>query len=291
MSQPEQFSSIRNQLGEGCLWHPEEQALYWVDINIGRLLRQTPDGPTEIVHDNPDDPIGGYTFQADGSFLLFRGKGRVERLTDGEITDVLIEELPDVAEDQRFNDVIADPQGRVFCGTMQTAEVKGKLYRLDTDGSIRPVVENVGVSNGLGFSPDLTLMYYVDSSTKTVWVFDYDQASGEITNRRALVDLTDQSYVPDGMTVDAKGHLYIALWGGGAVMVTDADGALVEMIEVPQTTLVPCVCFGGAAMQDLYMNSATYDWQGKPAPETAGYVYRLADAGKGKPEFYSKIKL
>lgn len=289
----ERISTIPCKLAEGCLWHSDERRLYWVDILQGRLLCHDPaTGETAIVNDNPDSQLGGFTIQADGALLLFRAKGRVERYADGRITEALIDSLPE-ERDSRFNDLIADPAGRIFAGTVATPKHDAQLYRLDADRSIHSVQQGIGCSNGLGFSPDCKTLYYIDSGPngRQVWAYDFDADAGGIRNRRTVVDYRDtDGQTPDGMTVDAAGNLWAAIWNGAAVMNWTSTGEVIQKIDVPQATCVTCVTFGGPTLTDLYITTATNNATPAQA-DTAGHVYMIPDAGQGKAEFRSRIGL
>mgnify|MGYP005858587731 CR=1 FL=1 len=159
--------------GENPLWHPQEQAVYWTDIPRGKLYRyRLATGQHECCYEGR--VVGGFTLQPDGALLLFLDQGTVAEWRDGRITRTIIEALPDELE-SRFNDVIADPQGRVFCGTMPVPSRndqpgrKGRLYRLDPGGHISLLLEGIGCSNGMGFTPDRKHLYYTDSTIRTIW--------------------------------------------------------------------------------------------------------------------------
>ena len=179
--EPELIIDYQNDLGENPLWHPREQRLYWTDITRGRLYRYDPaTGSHEQFYQG--DPVGGFTFQEDGGLLLFMHRGRIAWWRDGKLDNV-VDEIPG-EEDGRFNDVIADPVGRVYCGTMplQSHARPGKLYRLDTDGSLHVMLEGIVTSNGMGFTLDRRGMYYTDSGPRRIYYFDYEAASGAMTN-------------------------------------------------------------------------------------------------------------
>ncbi len=203
--EPELIADYACVTGEGPLWHPEEQRLYWVDIPPGKILGYDPATGQHEQFYQGSEAIGGFTFQEDGSLLLFGARGAIGILRDGEVTAI----IPEIAEeaDGRFNDVIAAPGGRVFCGTMPTDAHDGRLYRLDPDGTLTTLLEGVTVSNGLGFTPDRLGIYHTDTSKKTITLFDFDEATGAISNARSFLDLNGKGEegMPDGMTVDAEG--------------------------------------------------------------------------------------
>ena len=164
--EPELIANYECVTGEGPLWHPQEQRVYWADIPKGKLFRYDPKtGQHELFFDS-GAVIGGFTFQDDGSILLFMDRGAVKLLRDGKL-ETIIEEIPDERE-SRFNDVFADPEGRVFCGTMPTPTRQGRLYRLDPDRTLTLVLEGITCSNGMGLTLDRKQLYYTDSMVKKI---------------------------------------------------------------------------------------------------------------------------
>ncbi len=269
--------------GEGPIWHALDQKLYWADIPKGRLYRYDP-ATNEHGQVHEARLLGAVTVQADGSLLLLRDHGNVVCLRNGELHTIIDE----ISGESAFNDGIADPEGRVFSGTCGT-DKSGSLYRIDPDGAYRAVHENVGCSNGLGFSIDLKRMYYTDSNDFSIYVFDYDRAAGEIENPRVFVR-TDPRVKPDGLTVDSEDHVWSAQWEGGCVMRYKPDGTLVQKIEIP-TRLITSVMFGGPDLDELYVTSAGGDDKKKNGPE-AGSLFRITGLGvKGRLEFLSRIGL
>ncbi|MCY4412749.1 MAG: SMP-30/gluconolactonase/LRE family protein, partial [Caldilineaceae bacterium] len=176
----ESIADYACETGEGPLWHPDEELLYWVDIPPGKLYRYDPDtGAHGLVFD-AGEAIGGFTIQEDGALLLFMARGRIALWREGQPLENLIDEIP-AEREGRFNDVIADPAGRVFCGTMPRNGSNGVLYRLDTDGSLTVVIEDAGTSNGMGFTQDLKTFYHTNTR-RGITRYDYDIDSGQITN-------------------------------------------------------------------------------------------------------------
>ncbi|MEZ4664674.1 MAG: SMP-30/gluconolactonase/LRE family protein [Caldilineaceae bacterium] len=226
------------------------------------------------------------TIQADGSLLLFMARGAVKRWDNGQFA-TLIEQIDDEME-SRFNDVIADPAGRVFCGTMSSPAHLGRLYRLDTDGALTTVVENVGTSNGMGFTLDQRQMYYTDTRAHEIYLYDYEQASGSITHRRVFVHVPDgDGGRPDGMTVDAEGYVWSARWEGGCLVRYDPSGKEERRIHFPAKKITSLI-FGGPDYTDIYVTSAGGDNKAENG-EGAGALFHMNLGIRGVPEFTSKV--
>ena len=284
--EPELIADYACVTGEGPLWHPQEQRIYWGDIPNGKLYRYDPaTGEHELFFDSGAQ-IGGFTFQEDGSILLFMDRGAIKILRDGKL-ETIIEEIPDERE-TRFNDVFADPEGRVYCGTMPTKDRLGRLYRLDPDRKLTLLLEDISCSNGMGFTLDRKQMYYTDSMVKKIYLFDYNQATGALTNQRIFVDSSDEVGVPDGMTVDADGNVWSARWDGYCLTQYAPDGRELQRIKFPAKK-VSSVIFGGPDYKDMYVTTAGgHDKEENGA--TAGALYRVRAGVQGLPEFPSKIR-
>ncbi len=284
--EPELIADYQCETGEGPLWHPMERRLYWADIPRGRLFRFDPaTGEHEQVYEG--EVVGGFTIQADGALLLFMARGAVAVLRDGAL-DYVIDELPQ-ERDGRFNDVAADPAGRVFCGTMPVGGRLGTLYRLDLDGSITPVVDGVDISNGIGFTPDERKMYYTESTARRIYLYDYDRESGAISNRSVFLETPDDGTIPDGMTVDAEGHVWSARWNGSSLYRYTPDGTEERRVRFPARK-VSSVAFGGEDLTDIYVTTAGGQNKAEEGAG-AGALFRLNLGIRGKPEFLSRIGL
>ena len=283
---PELMADYRCETGEGPLWHPMERQVYWSDIPRGRIFRLNPFSRRhEQIYEGRI--VGGYTIQSDGSLLLFMDRGSVAVWRDGKL-EYLVNKM-DGETDNRFNDVAADPAGRVFCGTMPTDTRSATLYRMDTDGSVTTVLEGVGLSNGIGFSPDQKQMYYTDSLARKIYIFDYDIDSGDITNQRVFVETPDDGSIPDGMTVDAEGYVWGARWDGSSLYRYNPDGEQVVQIQFPAKK-VSSVIFGGVDLTDMYVTTAGGGNKAEEGPG-AGGLFRLNVGIQGKPEFLSRVGL
>jgi sugar lactone lactonase YvrE len=274
--------------GENPLWHPQEQRLYWTDIPAGRLFRYDPaTGTHEQCYSGV--PVGGFTLQADGALLLFMAQGAIARWREGGL-DYVVEAMAG-ERGSRFNDVIADPAGRVFCGTMPTRARPGRLYRLDTDGSLHLLLEGLGIPNGMGFTLDRRRFYYTDSTQRCIYLFDYDDQTGALANRRQWQRTPAGAGVPDGMTVDAQGCVWSARWDGAAVFRYTPDGVEERRVEVPAKK-VSSVAFGGADLSDLYITTALAEGTRAAEGAGAGALFRLRLGGiRGLPEFLSRVRL
>ncbi|MBP0021416.1 MAG: SMP-30/gluconolactonase/LRE family protein [Cyanobacteria bacterium SBLK] len=271
---------------ESPLWHSQQQKLYWTDIPTGRMFRYDPKSDrSEQVYSG--ESVGAFTIQEDGSLLLFKARGAIARWQAGKET-VLIPELPEERE-TRFNDVIADPQGRVFCGTMPTPQRLGRLYRLDRDGTITQLLDGIGCSNGIAFSRDRQAMYYTDSPQREIYCFAYDEATGAIGDRQIYITTPENEGVPDGLTMDAEGYLWSARWDGSHLFRYNPDGEEVLRLPLPAKK-VSSVTFGGKDCTDIFITTAGGSDRAENG-KGAGGVYTINLGIQGIPEFYSRIAI
>jgi D-xylono/L-arabinono-1,4-lactonase len=282
---PEVVADCSCVIGENPLWHSRDSRLCWVDIPNGILYRFDPATGTHEASRH-DGQIGGFTIQEDGSLLFFMAKGAVKLLRDGRFQTV-VEGIPG-EEGSRFNDVIADPEGRVFCGTLEAGDRKGSLYRLDTDRTITRVVSGIGCSNGMGFTPDGKGMYYVDSVAREVYLFDYDRSTGGLSHQRVFLKPPESLGTPDGMTVDAKGFAWVAFWGGSCLIRFSPEAREERRIYFT-ARLVTSVIFGGSDYKDIYVTTAGGDNKAENGP-SAGSVFRLRTGIRGVAEYFSRIQ-
>ena len=240
-------------LGEGPVWDDEERALVWLDI-LGRTLHIT---DPETRRDR------AYELDQEISIAIPAGRGRyvvgVRRgfgVFDASSASLTLthEFVPDGL---RMNDGKCDRAGRLWAGTMAFGAVPeaGTLYRLDRDGSLHAMVERLTISNGMAWSPDDRSLYFIDTMAGGVDVFDFDAATGAVVNRRRLFDVREEMGFPDGMTIDAEGHLWIAFWDGGAVRRFSPDGSLEVEVRVPCDRPTSCA-FGGDDLATLFITSA-----------------------------------
>jgi sugar lactone lactonase YvrE len=246
-------------LGEGTYWDTKEQVLWWIDIWGPTIHCYSPATGKDDAWMAPEylgtlsvRERGGLVVSMVSGFHFFDPKtGKFSPIVDPE-SDM---------QDTRFNDGKTDRQGRFFSGSMFEAPGKtplkiAALWRLDADLSVHKVIDGVGCSNGLAWSPDSRTMYFTDSHTHFVWVYDFEAATGEADNRRVFIDLTAEDYIVDGSTVDAAGNYWLTVPFKGKVLAYDPAGKHMQTIEMP-FDLPTCCEFGGKDLDTLYVTSAT----------------------------------
>ena len=272
------------ELGEGPTWHAAESALVWVDITRCLVHRYTPaSGRDESI--DVGQHVGAAAPRAAGGLVLALrdGVGILDTATRR------VEMIADIEADHpgnRMNDGKCDSAGRFWAGTMayDNRPGAGALYRLETDRHVARVLSAVTISNGIGWSLDDRLMYYIDTPTLGVDVFDYEAATGAITNRRRLITIPPEAGQPDGMTVDSDGFLWVALWGGWAVHRYSPKGVLDRVVKLPVAKVTSCA-FGGPDLADLYITSASIELSPDELREQphAGGLFRHRPGVAGLP--------
>jgi sugar lactone lactonase YvrE len=276
------------QIGENPIWHSAEQALYWLDISQGRIFRYDAQSKThDIFYEG--NVIGGMTIQDDGTLLLFMERGRITRLKAGKLQTVI--ESIEAEVDNRFNDVIATPSGAVYCGTLSNRpNGVGRLYYLDKDANIHPVIHDVGIANGMGFSPDFSRFYFTDSSpARTIYRYQFDQSSDEISSPTVFARPKESDGLPDGLTVDVDGFIWSACWDGGKLIRYTPSGKIDLEIEIPHSAKVSSLTFGRADYSDAYVTTAGGDEKAANG-KNAGALFCVQIEGiAGRPEYRSRI--
>ncbi|MEU3548792.1 SMP-30/gluconolactonase/LRE family protein [Streptomyces longwoodensis] len=266
-------------LGEGPTWDPAAGLLLWLDILGSRVHTFDPATGRRGVRVT-DQHVGAVKPRAGGGLVLNLrdGVGLID--PDGTFRWLHHEPVPG----RRANDAAVAPDGSLWAGTMRYDEAPGggSLSRFTGDGSVRTVLDDVAVSNGTGWSPDGRLMYYIDSPTRRVDVFTYDadaEGGGRVSGRRPLAEIEEGAGFPDGLTVDAEGCVWVALWDGGAVRRYTPAGELDQVIELPTPRVTACA-FGGPDLTDLYVTTARVGLA-DPHP-LAGSLLVVPGAGKGQ---------
>ncbi len=247
--------AARARLGEGPTWNDATRTLSWVDILNHRVHQFLPGSGENRVYEVGD--VVGCAVPTRGNALLLALRHDLAALdlASGAVRHILPIE-PDKPEN-RLNDGKCDPRGRFWVGSMRAEETgHGSLYRYDPDGSLHVMETGLGISNGLGWSPDGTTFYLTDTPAQTIYAYDFDGAAGAISNRRVLVDLSGEDLFPDGLTVDSEGCIWSAQWAGACVIRFAPSGR--ELLRVPLPVKCPTSCvFGGSDLNRLYITSAS----------------------------------
>lgn len=266
--------------GEGPCWDAATKRLIWVDLERGIVHRFDPaTGEDQLLE--VGQPVGAAVPRAGGGLALALRDG-FALLDPGSDQAHMVSDTEADKPGNRMNDGKCDSSGRFWAGTMafDSEAGAGALYRLDPDGRVTTVLENLTISNGLDWSPDERLMYFIDSPELRVDVFDYDRSSGEIENRRPLVSTPEELGVPDGMTLDSEGFLWVAFYGGGRVRRYAPDGALERELMLPVAYTTSCA-FGGEALDRLYVTTSRLELAADDT-SAAGAVFELAPGPHGR---------
>lgn len=280
-------STIRQALlGEGLRWDARRDEVLAVDIIDGRVyrLRIVENGALSLVCEYWVPGTVGAIAPVDGDdgWILAAGRGFVHLAPDGSLRPIA-----QVAPfGSRMNDGTCDPQGRFWAGAlaMDTRPGAGSLYRLGRRGHVEVMLEGLTIPNGIDWSPDGTVMYLADSGPRTVHAFAFDGENGTISDDRVLITVDEGVGVPDGLTVDAGGDLWVAIYGGGRVNRYSPDGALREVFDLPADQCTSCA-FAGPGLHRLYVTTATENWsdEQRRADPAAGIVYRFDTSVTGLP--------
>jgi sugar lactone lactonase YvrE len=274
-------------VGENPLWDELEGRLYWEDIETNRLFRlDHATGEHECFH-RGSSMIGGFSFQADGSLLLFE----VDQISVLEKSGKQRVIARDIDSDmRRFNDVIADPEGRVYAGTTGRTDHSGGLYRIDLDGSVTSLWKGTGCANGMSFTPDLRSLYWTCSTTGIIHIADYDRETGALSNRRPFYVATAEEGTPDGMTIDRAGEVWTARWGGSCLMQLASNARVVQKVQFP-VSRVSSATFGGPDLTTLYVTTAGGQPERPEQQGLDGALFRVSVPVPGRVEFRSRIRL
>jgi sugar lactone lactonase YvrE len=282
--QAELLIDAQATLGEGPAWDAKTLTLYWVDI-LGKRVHAWKDGRDDFLQ--LDEFVGCVAPRHDGglvaalhaSFVTFNGLGHQQAFF-ASVTEPAT---------NRFNDGKCDPAGRLLAGTMDMEEkaASGNLYSLEAGKSPRILLDGIRISNGLAWSPDHNIFYYIDTPSRQVRAFDYDLDTGDISHPRVVIEVPASMGWPDGMTSDMEGRLWIALWGAARVSRWDpATGRCEAEIPVPALQTSSCV-FGGPRRNILYVTSARVgmDESALAKYPLSGGVFQIQTQTEGMPTF------
>lgn len=275
MSRPRPEVAVREHaaLGEGPTWDPVTGRLIWVDILGARIHTYEPATGRRTVMAT-EQHVGAAKPRAGGGLVVNLRDGIGLYGADGAFRWL----VHDAEPGRRGNDAAVAPDGALWAGTMRydESETGGSLTRVAPDGTATRILPLVACSNGTGWSPDGRLMYYIDTATRRIDVFDVD--GEQVGGRRPFATVEKGAGYPDGLTVDAEGAVWVALWDGAALRRYTADGVLERVVELPVRRPTSCA-FGGPGLRDLYISTAR---GGLEAPHPlAGSLLVLPDAGQG----------
>lgn len=289
MAQPkvECVQKVAAQLGETPLWDARRNCLWWIDIEKPTLWRLDPASSEAVAQEQPGTYFGSLALTRSDGLLAARDLELV--LIDpqsGEARSFATipgEQMPTT----RLNDGRVDTRGRLWIGTMDNglSQGLGALYRVDPDGTVTRMLDDVIVSNGIAFDPDGRHMYFTDTRRYITWRLALDEAGESIVGREVFADYSATGDRPDGACVDADGCLWQAFFAGGRVVRYAPDGRIDREIALPVTNPT-CLCFGGPEFRTLYVTSAFkfLSPDQLDAEPLAGSVFAIEGAGQGVPE-------
>lgn len=284
------INSPKSILGEGPCWDQDNKLLYWVDI-LGKKLHQF-DFDSNTHQEFPfSQYISAVVLDDTNSLIVAMQNGIYQfNTTTRELFKIVDPEKE--KEHNRLNDGKCDPFGRFWIGSMELdgASKQGSLYRLESDGKIDKVLSDVTISNGLAWSPDNRYMYFIDTPTNEVAVYNYDGRTGNISKREVAVTIPKEFGSPDGMTIDSEGMIWVAHWGGGKITRWNPlKEELLEEILIPAKNVTSCV-FGGENFNDLFVTTARTglsDEELQLYPDSGG-VFKIETDIQGTPSYKFK---
>ncbi len=279
----ENVQAARARLGECPLWDPLRRRLAWVDV-YNHWVHALDPRTDEKKRFDAGDVVSAIALAGPDRWLLaVRDRLVLLELSTGALRPFAPVPLTD--RETRLNDGKCDARGRFWVGSLSDEPGAARLYRFEPDGRVEVMESGLTISNGLGWSPDWNTFYLTDSPKKIIYAYDFELATGRLSRRRVLVDLGAESVEPDGLIVDRDGGLWSALWNGWAVVHFDADGHELERIALP-VQRPTCPTFGGDALSDLYVTSASVGLSQKEIERgfQAGDLFRVATNTVGLPQ-------
>jgi len=272
------IANLGSELGEGPIWDTQKQQLWWTDIFGGFVYCYNPvSEKLETVIEGHQ--IAGFSLNEPGGLICAHLNDGLQLWTEKGGFKLIAKEFEGI--ELAFNDSTADANGRYYiCSKYydpDNADYRlGKLFQVGNDGSISIRDEGLHLGNGMGFSPDNRTFYLADSVARKIYAYDFDLASGVFSNKRTLITLKEQDGLPDGLTVDAAGFIWCAMWYGSCVIRFDPEGREERRLPTPMKQ-TSSVMFGGADLTDLYITTAGMSWRSHLAP--AGYDFDASNIG------------
>lgn len=284
-----------NLCGESPVWDYVNQRMLWVDSGSPFVFQYCPSTSKKTISDIGLE-VSGIAVNRDGGMIV-AGNGLHLWHSKNDCSTIVREYE---GETLIFNDIIADAKGCIYAGTLYwnggNMYKTGKLYLINNDGSICVVDDSIELSNGLGFSPGDKTLYYADSAAGCIYKYDVETDSGELKNKRIFIKVPKSEGIPDGVTVDAEGYIWSAIWYGGKVVRYNPWGGIDRVITMP-VKQVSSVMFGGNGLNKLYVTSAREYWHSDLAPDDfnpgelmGGQLYRINLDICGKFEHLANYK-
>ncbi len=291
MAEVEHVLAAGNVIGEGPVWHSQEESLYWVDfVEHHQILRFNPQTRQLDVFET-GIPVMALGIRKAGGFIAATANGLANWDTQRKVFETVCDPLAGRAGGVRFNDAATDIRGRFWVGTLNDANPKGpdgELFCVQGDGSCQRMDKDITVANGIGWSPDRKIMYFTDSFRYSVYAYDFDAAAGTIANRRTFVQTPPEAGIPDGLTVDSEGFVWSAFWGGWKVVRYNPEGKVDREYRLPVPNPSSCA-FGGKRLDELYITTAALGLspEEKAKSTQSGDLFRLKAGivGMDEPRF------
>jgi len=274
-------------IGETAIWHPSEQKLYWIDVD--KKMLNTFDPVTKKEANYPLHKMVGTVVPVDTGGVLVALKDGVYAFNMKANEFRLLAAPEKYLPDNWLNDGKCDPAGRFWVGSMGP-KFKASLYRISASGKCDKMLDSITISNGIVWTSDKSKMYYINTPTLQVRQFDYDNATGNISNSKVVITFPDGVGSPDGMAIDSEGKLWIAHWGGSCVSCWDpATGKMIAKVEVPALNVTSCA-FGGEKLDMLYITTTSLfmDEASQKKFPASGGVFSVKTGAKGIPANYFK---
>lgn len=278
-------SAHRDLLGEVPIWCERTASLWWIDVLRSALHHLDTATGQITTATTQGGRIGSIALREQGGLLVANSEG-IDFFDPGTGTQQPFAGYGRLGPAQRFNDGRVDRQGRFWVGSMHEEFLpQGTLFRVDTDGTITAIFGDIIVPNGIAFSPDSRTLYFADTRRFSMWSFDFDAATGMISNRTAFSDTKGKPGRPDGSAVDSEGFIWNAEYAGGQIVRYAPNGRIDRTIDLPMSHPTS-LCFGGPDLQTLFITSGSYTLSpdALAAEPLAGAVIAIHAGVKGLPE-------
>lgn len=279
--------AVQNQLGEGPVWIPGEQALYWTDIRRMQIHRFFP-ASAQLEFFQLDDLVTFIAPRRNGGWIISTRDSLAFWKPEQSKPEIITSPLSG-QDGIRFNDGAIDCQGRLWVGSMNEKDPEGRdglLFRMDPDLSLQVVDSGFTISNGIDWSPDNRWMYFTDTLSRTIFRYEFAASDGTIANRKEFIRVPEQEGYPDGLCVDSRGFLWSAQWAGSRVVCYAPDGKPIDRLDLPAEHITSCA-FGGEKLDQLFITSA-WDELGEERRRQqphAGDLFKVPRSVRGKETY------